>query len=689
MFKTFLKILVFGLFSHIASAQCDENGILLELQATTGIQGLLMGDNDCVKGVVIMSPLVLSNDTLSVTGGGSGTVISFSSGGLSPLFTTSVATATTTPALSFAQVSQSANTFYAGPSSGGAANPTFRLLTTGDITGLLVANNGVSDNEAGGVYRLGNRYMNSPDAPFTMDRKVNVADNTLFFGDNSDSTLLGIFGLDGRVGIRTTAASRALHVNGEVRITDLVTDTPTSIVGADADGDLGAITVSTGLDLTAGVLTSTVTAYTDEQAQDAVGTILTDGSIIDFTYSDATPSITATVINNSIGNAQIRQGVARSVIGVTGNATANVADIQGTADQVLRVTTAGTALAFGTVATGGLANDAVTYAKIQNVSATTRWLGRVTAGAGDVEELTLANMYTMLGLTGTANRFALWTGTNTLTSDAAFTFDAANDRATFTGTVTGTGAGTGILNLSTGALGAATTFLRMSGNVSSNMIAEIVNANNATTNANSLFTISTGGAAAGDPVIQFTVSGAMTTSMGIDNTDGDRFKITPNSATPGGIANHGVTVWDNAGTAMTGINKDFPGQVLDVGGRARSEQFVGPAANQLTAANVTFGTGAGTGPTLVSITGNGNMSKVSFTTGTAPTAGGDIFTITYAPLAYPITSFPNFCAGDTDSASEITKFYISTSNAGNFTLKANGTLTASTTYILFFSFFGY
>jgi hypothetical protein len=34
-------------------------------------------------------------------------------------------------------------------------------------------------------------------------------------------------------------------------------------------------------------------AYTDEQAQDAVGTIFTDSVHIDFTYTDATPAITA------------------------------------------------------------------------------------------------------------------------------------------------------------------------------------------------------------------------------------------------------------------------------------------------------------------------------------------------------------------------------------------------------------
>jgi hypothetical protein len=47
---------------------------------------------------------------------------------------------------------------------------------------------------------------------------------------------------DGRVGIgNVTAPNRTLEVGGEVRITDLATDTPTKIVGADADGDLDTV----------------------------------------------------------------------------------------------------------------------------------------------------------------------------------------------------------------------------------------------------------------------------------------------------------------------------------------------------------------------------------------------------------------------------------------------------------------
>jgi hypothetical protein len=47
--------------------------------------------------------------------------------------------------------------------------------------------------------------------------------------------------------------------------------------------------------------------------------------------------------------------------------------------------------------TTAIANDAVTYAKMQNVSATSRILGRKTAGAGDVEELTLSELLDFIG----------------------------------------------------------------------------------------------------------------------------------------------------------------------------------------------------------------------------------------------------------------------------------------------------
>ena len=51
------------------------------------------------------------------------------------------------------------------------------------------------------------------------------------------------------------------------------------------------------------------------------------------------------------------------------------------------VTDEGTLAAKNTVATADIDNDAVTYAKLQNVSATDRVLGRSSVGAGDAEEI--------------------------------------------------------------------------------------------------------------------------------------------------------------------------------------------------------------------------------------------------------------------------------------------------------------
>jgi len=63
-------------------------------------------------------------------GGGSGTVTSFSAGNLSPLFTTGVATATTTPALSFTISNAAQNSVLAGPASGGAGAYSFQTAPT-------------------------------------------------------------------------------------------------------------------------------------------------------------------------------------------------------------------------------------------------------------------------------------------------------------------------------------------------------------------------------------------------------------------------------------------------------------------------------------------------------------------------------------------------------------------------------
>jgi len=70
----------------------------------------------------------------------------------------------------------------------------------------------------------------------------------------------------GSVGIGTATPSRTFHNAGETRLADLTTDTPTRIVGADADGDLGAIKLGTGLSLSNDTLNVTGGAGTTNLA---------------------------------------------------------------------------------------------------------------------------------------------------------------------------------------------------------------------------------------------------------------------------------------------------------------------------------------------------------------------------------------------------------------------------------------
>jgi hypothetical protein len=68
------------------------------------------------------------------------------------------------------------------------------------------------------------------------------------------------------------------------------------------------------------------------------------------------------------------------------------------AQALATISDAGALAALDTVGTSQVDNLAITYAKIQNVSATARLLGRDTAGAGVVEELAAATVRTMLNV---------------------------------------------------------------------------------------------------------------------------------------------------------------------------------------------------------------------------------------------------------------------------------------------------
>ncbi len=85
--------------------------------------------------------------------------------------------------------------------------------------------------------------------------------------------------------------------SGSILFTSLQSMTDGKLLGrsAGSSGSPQEISIGTGLSLSGGTLSSSVTQYTDELAQDAVGTIFADTNTIDLSYIDATPQIKADV----------------------------------------------------------------------------------------------------------------------------------------------------------------------------------------------------------------------------------------------------------------------------------------------------------------------------------------------------------------------------------------------------------
>ena len=99
------------------------------------------------------------------------------------------------------------------------------------------------------------------------------------------------------------------------------------------------------------------------------------------------------------------------------------------------------ALKSAAVTLASIANDVITYAKIQNVSATDKVLGRATAGSGDIEEIactaaarsilddaTVADIRTTLGLGAVALLASIATGN--IADDAVTAVKLASDAVT-------------------------------------------------------------------------------------------------------------------------------------------------------------------------------------------------------------------------------------------------------------------
>ena len=110
-----------------------------------------------------------------------------------------------------------------------------------------------------------------------------------------------------------------------------------------------------------------------------------------------------TIANNAVTYAKFQQITGRRLVGRYTNSLGDAEEVPLGASLTFNGTNLARAALTGDVTAGinsnatTIANDAVTYAKLQNVSATSRILGRKTAAAGDAEECTLSEVLDFVG----------------------------------------------------------------------------------------------------------------------------------------------------------------------------------------------------------------------------------------------------------------------------------------------------
>lgn len=225
-----------------------------------------------------------------------------------------------------------------------------------------------------------------------------------------------------------------------------------------------------------------------------------------------------------------------SVAGRTGVITLTTSDISGLAALALKATIDSASL---------IDNAVITYAKIQNVSATDIILGRSSSGAGTIEEITCtaAGRALIDDSDATAQRTTLGLGTIATQNSNSVTITggtAVLTSATTTNIYGGTGTSSSLNLNATSGVGSTGSYVCINvgnngatnavkidyiGQIGLGGVTPITPLHLYVSNVNVTPTFTIEQASTGDAQLQFLLTSTRAWVMGIDNSDGDKFKI--------------------------------------------------------------------------------------------------------------------------------------------------------------------
>ncbi len=428
---------------------------------------------------------------------------------------------------------------------------------------------------------------------------------------------------NGKIGVNTDTPAQLFHVQGTARITGS-DGTGTTIMARDADGDVSAAGLS-GLSMLSGTLTAADGSATNELQN---------------------LSLSGQALGISSGT-----GVTLPIIGVT----------------------AGTGISVST------SSGNVTVTNTGDTNAADDLTGSAAAG-----------------------QVAFWNGSTVLAGENALWWDSA-DKELGIGTVP-----TASLHIVKGSVSSWSP-MTVQGDVSGNMISTVWNENNSGGGGNNLFDLTVGGVNGGDPAYRLRSNGESESwVMALDNDAGNQFVI-GNESLPG----QGSDFFTITATGNTGIMNNAPGNTLSVGGTGAIEFPNGTTAQRPSATvpllrhnstvngievkstsghwtritsaatpTVSAGAGAGTGATVTLLTSaNDLFGTIDLTTGSSPTAGGTVLTLTFNQSfsSSPRVSVSLECRND-NCLTQRNNFRVSAVGSASFQIVAKGgtSLPAST-----------